>query len=80
MSDRFQVLRLDEVGGYADPGNANVLYNLACAESRDGRIEPAIAHLTRAVELEERFAANAQDDADLVAIRGDERFPTSELT
>ena len=60
-----------------DPDNANVLYNLACAESRDGQVEPAIAHLRRAVELEERFVGNAREDTDLDAIRGDARFPSA---
>ncbi len=61
-----------------DPGNANVLYNLACAESRDGRLESALAHLRQAVDLEPRFAVNAPGDPDLDAIRGDDRFPTGE--
>jgi tetratricopeptide (TPR) repeat protein len=59
----------------ADPGNANVLYNLACAESRDGRAEEALRHLAEAVGLEPRFAENARDDPDLAAIRDDDRFP-----
>ena len=106
MSERFRVVRLDEIDGYADegkpgwhmirfwttqdwesaigvltaqlaedPGNANMLYNLACAESRDGRLEPAREHLARAVELEPQFADNALNDPDLDAIRGDDRFP-----
>jgi tetratricopeptide (TPR) repeat protein len=58
-----------------DPGNANVLYNLACAECRDGRLADAIGHLLGAVELDPRFAKNAQDDPDLAEIRGDSRFP-----
>jgi tetratricopeptide (TPR) repeat protein len=58
-----------------DPGNANVLYNLACAESRDGRVEPALEHLALAVNFESRFADNARDDPDLDAIRDDDRFP-----
>ena len=58
-----------------DPANANVLYNLACAESRDGRLEPALEHLRQAVELEPRFATNAQNDPDLGAIRAHDRFP-----
>lgn len=58
-----------------DPKNANVLYNLACAESRGGRPEAALEHLRAAVELEVRFATNAQVDVDLAAIRGDDRFP-----
>jgi hypothetical protein len=58
-----------------DTGNANVLYNLACAESRGGYPEPAIGHVVQAVELEPRFRELARDDSDLNAIRGDARFP-----
>jgi tetratricopeptide (TPR) repeat protein len=58
-----------------DPGNANVLYNLACAECRGGRSEASLTHLREAVEREPRFARNAQGDPDLEAIRGDDRFP-----
>jgi len=57
------------------PANANVLYNLACAESRRGYAEAAIYHIQEAVTLEPRFATLAQSDDDLKAIRGDERFP-----
>jgi len=59
-----------------DPGNANVLYNLACAESRAGHLDRAVRHLVEAVGLEPRFAKSAQDDPDLDAIRDDARFPT----
>jgi tetratricopeptide (TPR) repeat protein len=59
-----------------DPANANVLYNLACAECRSGRDDAAIDHLTRAVELVPRFAELARTDGDLDAIRGDVRFPS----
>jgi tetratricopeptide (TPR) repeat protein len=62
-----------------DPGNANVLYNLACAESRGGQLDDALAHLARAVELEPRFADNARDDPDFAALHDDERFPTVKL-
>ena len=58
-----------------DPRNANVLYNLACAECRGGRPEAALRHLTEAVTLEPRFRKNAQGDPDLSAIRDDDRFP-----
>ena len=43
-----------------DPGNANVLYNLACAESRGGRHDAALDHLSRAVELEPQLRELAQ--------------------
>ena len=61
-----------------DPTNANVLYNLACAECRGGRLEAALGHLADAVELEPRFRGNAQRDPDLSAIRGDDRFPVAD--
>ena len=60
-----------------DPENANVLYNLACAESRGGHREAALEHLERAIELEPSFVVLARDDADLDAIRSDGRFPAS---
>ncbi len=58
-----------------DPGNANVLYNLACAEARAGRTDDALRHLNAAVALHERFAGLAATDGDLDAIRTDPRFP-----
>ncbi len=58
-----------------DPSNGNVLYNLACAESRSGRSAAALEHLTQAVALVPRFAELAQTDGDLDGIRGDPRFP-----
>ena len=60
-----------------DPDNANVLYNLACAESRGGYYDAALDHLALAIEREPSFAALARDDADFAAIRPDDRFPRS---
>jgi tetratricopeptide (TPR) repeat protein len=57
------------------PDNAGVLYNLACVEAKVGRGDSAIEHLAAAVALEPRFAAHAQTDADLDAVRDDPRFP-----
>jgi tetratricopeptide (TPR) repeat protein len=51
------------------PESANVLYNLACAESLTGRTEEAVEHLRRAVELYAGFADYARDDPDLDTIR-----------
>ena len=57
------------------PDNGGVHYNLACAHARAGHIDAALDLLTRAVELEPRFAGYAQADEDLASLRGDERFP-----
>jgi tetratricopeptide (TPR) repeat protein len=61
-----------------DPLNPNVLYNLACAESRGGRAEAAIGHLRRAVELAPQFAALAREDTDLAPIRAADGFPAAD--
>ena len=56
------------------PDDAGVLYNLACAESLDGRRDDALEHLSRAVEQDESFRAFAGKDADFDPIREDPRF------
>jgi tetratricopeptide (TPR) repeat protein len=58
-----------------DPLNANVFYNLACAESRGGYRDAALEHLRHAIDLQPEFARLAREDTDLDAIRGDDRFP-----
>jgi tetratricopeptide (TPR) repeat protein len=57
------------------PDAGGPLYNLACAEALLGEHEAALEHLARAVELEPRFVALAQDDSDFASIREDPRFP-----
>jgi tetratricopeptide (TPR) repeat protein len=57
-----------------DPENAIIAYNLACAESLAGRREDALAHLRRAVELDDSFAASAAEDDDFAAIKDDPEF------
>jgi tetratricopeptide (TPR) repeat protein len=57
-----------------DPHNANLFYNLACAESRGGYVDSALDHLRRAIELEPTFSQLALEDDDLDAIRRDPRF------
>lgn len=57
------------------PLNGGTHYNLACAHARAGHPDVALNHLTRAVELEDRFAEYAPKDDDLVSLRDDPRFP-----
>jgi hypothetical protein len=57
------------------PGEANVLYNLACAESLAARHDDALRHLTRAIELRESFLPYAQSDPDFDPIREHPNFP-----
>ena len=51
------------------PDAGIVLYNLACAETLLGEPEPALEHLRRAIELEERFREFAKTDEDFDAVR-----------
>ena len=60
-----------------DPANANLLYNLACAESRNGDRAAALAHVREAIELEPRFRELAQTDSDLDGIRDEHGFPAA---
>ena len=57
------------------PAAGGPLYNLACAEAQLGERDAALTHLAHAVELEPRFVALAQEDADFASIREDARFP-----
>jgi uncharacterized Ntn-hydrolase superfamily protein len=54
------------IGGKEEP---MLLYNLACYESLAGRNEDAVAHLRRAIELDESYRALAQDDPDFDPVR-----------
>jgi hypothetical protein len=56
------------------PGNALVLYNLACLESLLGEPEPAIEHLGAAVEAWPAFRESAAADGDFASLRDDARF------
>jgi tetratricopeptide (TPR) repeat protein len=62
-ADRAQALLAD------DPPYGAVYYNTACFESRAGRIDAALAHLRRAVELSPSLAELARGDDDLAALR-----------
>ena len=51
-----------------DPENANVLYNLACAESRGGRLEPACLNISREQSSSSRGSGSlAHGDTDFDA-------------
>ena len=56
--------------------DAALLYDLACFESLAGEVVEAVAHLTRAVELDPGMRRSARADADFEALRGDAAFVT----
>jgi mannose-6-phosphate isomerase-like protein (cupin superfamily) len=51
------------------PDSPGVLYNLACAEAQAGRIDEALAHLRRALELQPSMKEWADGDADFAPLR-----------
>lgn len=59
----------------AEPGNAYLAYDLACAEALAGETDAALEHLSQAVGAEPELRESARADSDLDAIRDDPRFP-----
>jgi tetratricopeptide (TPR) repeat protein len=57
------------------PDAGGLLYNLACAESRLGERDAALAHLERAIEIWPGFREAAIGDPDFESVRDDPRFP-----
>jgi mannose-6-phosphate isomerase-like protein (cupin superfamily) len=51
------------------PDNASLLYDLGCAEALAGRMDDALAHVSRALEMKPEWADHARTDPDLVAVR-----------
>jgi tetratricopeptide (TPR) repeat protein len=56
------------------PGNALILYNIACMQSMLGRGDEALETLRTSVEKWPQFKENAQKDDDFASLREDERF------
>jgi tetratricopeptide (TPR) repeat protein len=56
------------------PGNALILYNIACMQSMLGHGEEALATLAESVEKWPKFKENAQADDDFASLREDARF------
>lgn len=71
--------RYDESKGFLleglelHPGNASLLYNLACAEAMLGERDAALEHLAEAVQ-NPRFRKFAKTDSDFDSLRDDPRF------
>lgn len=66
--DRLQPVLADR------PREGLVLFNIACCESRLGRVDGALEHLRAALEVEPRLRENASNDEDLDPLRNDPRF------
>jgi tetratricopeptide (TPR) repeat protein len=56
------------------PGNASLLYDLACLDALQSRTDDAIEHLRTALEAQPKFKEYAAKDEDLASLRGDPRF------
>ncbi len=71
-----EAIAIMEDGLAAKPGNAAILYNLACAESRAGRPVDALTHLQQAVRGDAKWAERAKTDPDFDSIRREPGFPS----
>jgi tetratricopeptide (TPR) repeat protein len=75
----WEAKRWDEVkalyreGLELHPGNASLLYNLACAEAVAGDKDAALEHLAEAAK-DPRFRGFAETDSDFDSLRDDPRF------
>jgi hypothetical protein len=67
-ADRAQALLAD------DPPYGALYYNTACFEARAGRLDAALAHIRRAVELSPPLAELARTDQDLATLREQPAF------
>lgn len=56
------------------PGNAMILYNIACLESRLGRTSEALESLTQCLAARPEFTEVAASDDDLAPLRDETRF------
>ena len=56
------------------PGDATILYDLACYQALAGRPDGALVHLARALELEPSYLEMARGDTDFDPVRDDDRF------
>jgi tetratricopeptide (TPR) repeat protein len=70
-----EAIQILEEGLRACPGNAALLYNLACAESRGNRPLDALAHLQAAVDANPEYRLRARRDPDFDPIRREQGFP-----
>jgi tetratricopeptide (TPR) repeat protein len=56
------------------PGNAMILYNVACLEAALGRADEALAPLAESLAAWPAYRELAAEDADLALLRDDDRF------
>jgi tetratricopeptide (TPR) repeat protein len=66
--------RLLREGLDAHPGNASLLYNLACVLAQSGKTDEAIDLLGEALDTEPKYRQYVETDTDLDPLRSDPRF------
>ncbi len=74
IGDRDRALEWAQRAFALDPGDAMLLYNLACIHALAGRGDDAILHLQRAVRAGMNFVAWLRNDSNLDPLRGSPRF------
>ena len=70
VSGDYEAMAAEIAAGLEEhPENASLLYDLGCAEALAGRLEDALAHVTRALELKPEWKEHASTDPDLDEVR-----------
>lgn len=58
------------------PDHDRAIYNLACMAARQNRTEMALAHLNRAIALDNQWREIARADDDFLTLQGNSAFQT----
>jgi mannose-6-phosphate isomerase-like protein (cupin superfamily) len=75
----YEAMAGEIAAGLAEhPDNASLLYDLGCAEALAGRLEDALGHVSRALELKPEWADHARKDPDLDEVRKLPGWPLAE--
>jgi mannose-6-phosphate isomerase-like protein (cupin superfamily) len=70
VSGDYEAMAVEIAAGLEqNPGDASLLYDLGCAEALAGRLDDALGHVSRALELKPEWNEHASKDPDLVEIR-----------
>jgi mannose-6-phosphate isomerase-like protein (cupin superfamily) len=79
VSGDYEAMAAEIAAGLEEhPENASLLYDLGCAEALAGRLDDALAHVTRALELRPEWHDHARKDPDLVEVRKLPGWPLSD--
>jgi mannose-6-phosphate isomerase-like protein (cupin superfamily) len=76
VSGDYEAMAAEIANGLDEhPDDPRLLYDLGCAEALAGRLDDALGHVSRALELKPDLADNARKDPDLEEVRRLQGWP-----